>query len=157
MVEMAQLVVVRVRGTVNTRYDVRKTLELLKLRRLYSATIVPKDSYYLGMLNLAKDHIAWGEIDFETAKRLFVERGRTVEGKRVDESVAKAEGFEDLDKMISSVVDGATKLNQLKKVKQYFNLSPPKGGFKRSTKKPFNAGGVLGENRQILSLISRMI
>ncbi|MGQ9780912.1 MAG: 50S ribosomal protein L30 [Nitrososphaeria archaeon] len=154
---MAQLVVVRVRGTVNTRYDVKKTLELLKLSRRYRATIVPSNDCYLGMLNLAKDHIAWGEIDFETAKLLFTKRGRTLEGKPVNESVAKLEGFESLDQMVSSVVDGVTKFNQFKKVKQYFCLSPPRGGFKRSTKKPFKAGGVLGENEQILSLISRMI
>lgn len=154
---MAQLIVVRVRGTVNTRYDIRKTFELLKLSKLYSATIVPKNNYYLGMLHLAKDHISWGELDFETAKLIFAKRGKTIQGKPVDESTAKAAGFESLDKMIYAIADGTTKMNEIKAVKQYFNLSPPRGGFKRSRKKPFNVGGILGENKQILSLVSRMI
>jgi large subunit ribosomal protein L30 len=154
---MLQLVVIRVSGTVNIRYDVKKTLELLKLRRRYSATIVPKNNYYLGMLNRAKDHISWGELNFDVTKMLIQKRGKTIYGKSVDDSTAKEEGFKSLDEMVNGVVEGSVQLNKLKTVKQYFNLAPPRGGFKRSTKKPYKVGGVLGENKGILSLISRMV
>jgi len=154
---MLQLVVIRVSGTVNIRYDVKKTLELLKLRRRYSATIVPKNDYYLGMLNRAKDHISWGELNFDVTKMLIQKRGKTIYGKSVDDSTAKEEGFKSLDEMVNGVVEGSVQLNKLKTVKQYFNLAPPRGGFKRSTKKPYKVGGVLGENKGILSLISRMV
>jgi len=154
---MPQLIVIRIRGTVNIRYDVRKTFELLKLKRRYSATIVPMNDYYLGMLNLAKDQIAWGELNFATAKLLITKRGKTSFGKPVDESTAKAEGFESLDKMVNGIVDGSVQMNKLKTIKHYFNLAPPRGGFKRSTKKPYKVGGVLAENKDILSLVSRMI
>jgi len=154
---MPQLIVIRIRGTVNIRYDVRKTFELLKLKKRYSATIVPKNDYYLGMLNLAKDHIAWGELNFATTKLLITKRGRTLFGKPVDESTAKAEGFESLDKLINGIIDGSIQINKFKLIKHYFNLAPPRGGFKRSTKKPYKVGGVLAENKDILSLVSRMI
>jgi large subunit ribosomal protein L30 len=154
---MPQLFVIRIRGTVNIRYDVRKTFELLKLKKRYSATIVPKNDYYLGMLNLAKDHIAWGELNFATTKLLITKRGRTLLGKPVDESTAKAEGFESLDKLINGIIDGSIQINKFKLIKHYFNLAPPRGGFKRSTKKPYKVGGVLAENKDILSLVSRMI
>jgi large subunit ribosomal protein L30 len=154
---MPQLIVIRISGTVNIRYDVKKTFELLKLRRRYSATIVPKNNYYLGMLNLAKDHVSWGELNFSTAKMLITKRGRTIYGKSVDDSTAKTEGFKSLDEMVNGIVDGSVQLNKLNTVKQYFNLAPPRGGFKRSTKKPYKVGGVLAENEEILSLVSRMV
>jgi len=154
---LPQLLVIRIRGTVNVRYNIKKTLELLGLKRRYSATIVPKNDYYNGMLRLAKDYIAWGELDFETAKLLFTRRGKTVDGKPVDESTAKMEGFESLDKMVNAVVDGSFKMNQFRIIENHFSLAPPKGGFKRSTKKPYKVGGVLGENKDINLLASRMI
>ncbi len=154
---MSQLLVVRIRGTINVRHDIKKTLELLRLRRRYSATIVPKNEYYLGMLSKAKDFIAWGEIDFETAKQLILKRGKTVGGKPVDDSIAKLEGFNNVDELVKAIVDGVKKFSELKVIKPYFNLTPPKGGFKRSTKKPYQYKGVLGENKEILSIVTRMI
>ncbi len=139
------------------KYNVKKTLELLGLKRRYSATIVPKNEYYEGMLLLAKDHITWGEINFETAKLLLTKRGKTIEGKLVDESTAKKEGFESLDEMVNSIVNGSFKMNQFRTIKPYFNLAPPKGGFKGSTKKPYRVGGILGENKGINQLASRMV
>jgi len=43
-------------------------------------------------------------------------------------------------------------------LKPYFRLHPPKGGFKGSVKKPYNAGGELGyRGSAINDLIMRMI
>ncbi|MEM2950159.1 MAG: 50S ribosomal protein L30 [Nitrososphaeria archaeon] len=154
---MSQLLVVRIRGTINVRYDIKKTLELLRLKRTYSATIVPKNEYYLGMLHKAKDYIAWGEIDFETAKQLILKRGKTVGGKPVDDSIAKIEGFNNVDELVKAIVDGVKKFSELKVIKPYFYLAPPKGGFKRSTKRSYQYKGVLGENKEILSIVAKMI
>lgn len=154
---MTQLLVIRIRGTINVRYDIKKTLELLRLKRRYSATIVPKNEYYLGMLKKAKDYIAWGEIDFETAKQLLLKRGKTIGGRRVDDSVAKLEGFDNLDELVKAILDGNKKFSELKIIKPYFTLAPPKGGFKRSTKKPYQQKGVLGENKEILAIVARML
>ncbi len=45
------------------------------------------------------------------------------------------------------------------KLKKYFSLNPPRGGFERKgTKKGFNAGGALGNRKEkINDLIKRMI
>lgn len=154
---MPSLLVVRIRGTVNIRYDVKETLRLLRLWRRYSATIIPENDYYLGMLKVAKDQIAWGVLDFETAKLLLTKRGKFIGNKAFDDSLAKAEGFESVDKMIGAIVDGQANLSRFKTIKPYFSLAPPKGGFKRSTKKPYNIKGVLGKNKELMALVSRMI
>ena len=39
----------------------------------------------------------------------------------------------------------------------YFALAPPKGGFKRSTRRQFREGGTLGPNPELPTVVKRMI
>jgi large subunit ribosomal protein L30 len=42
--------------------------------------------------------------------------------------------------------------------KGYCRLHPPRGGFKKSTKYSFNSGeGILGENKDVVKLVERML
>jgi len=52
---------------------------------------------------------------------------------------------------------GETVLKEVKGIKPFFALSPPKGGFKRSTRRMYAQGGVLGENPELLSIVEKMI
>jgi large subunit ribosomal protein L30 len=36
-------------------------------------------------------------------------------------------------------------------------LNPPKGGFKKSTIKQFSDGGILGNNKELLEIVKRMV
>ncbi|TBR23270.1 MAG: 50S ribosomal protein L30, partial [Candidatus Nitrosotenuis sp.] len=48
-------------------------------------------------------------------------------------------------------------LNKLKPLKPWFALAPPRSGFKRSTRKTYGEGGILGKNKDLIELVRRMI
>jgi len=45
----------------------------------------------------------------------------------------------------------------LQMVKPWFALNPPRGGFKRKTKTQYHQKGVLGEDKELVEIIKRMI
>lgn len=59
---------IRIRGDVNVKPDLRKTLLLLKLKRRNTCVLVPKESK--GMLMVVNDYVAWGEINKENLAKL---------------------------------------------------------------------------------------
>lgn len=125
------IAVIRIRGLVEVRKDLERTLDILRLRKKYSCVLVENKKDVLGMLEKVKHLIAYGEIDEDTKKELILKRGR-LSG----------------DKPVKSIND--------KDMKPFFRLHPPIGGFKKSTKKLF-PHGVLGENKKINELIRRML
>jgi large subunit ribosomal protein L30 len=151
------LLVVNLRGLVNTRTPVRKTLQQLKLLKRFNATIVPDTEVSRGMLISAKEHLAWCKLDATTAEKLLAKRAEISDGKRVNESVLKRAGFSSFAELASALASGKTALKEEFGFRQFFRLSPPKGGFNRSTRRQFGEGGVLGPNRQLLILVDKMI
>lgn len=157
---MVLYAIVRIRGKADIPRDVEHALRLLRLVRPYHAVIFPKTPSIEGMLKVVKDWVTWGEIDKEVLKKLIERRGRLVGGKPI--------GEDDLKKIfkvssINELVDGLFEEKILwhkheDQVKPIFRLHPPKGGFKGSTKKPYNAGGELGyRGCEINSLLSKLI
>ncbi|MBI4150470.1 uL30 family ribosomal protein [Candidatus Woesearchaeota archaeon] len=71
----ATLAIVRVRGMVNNKPDVRRTLALLRLLKKNTCVVYPKTAAIAGMLKLAKDYITWGDLDDETHKLLVEKKG----------------------------------------------------------------------------------
>ena len=67
--------VVKMRGVVKSKPDVRRTLELLNLDRTNHCVIIEDNEHYRGMLQKVKDYVAWGEIDAETLTILLDKRG----------------------------------------------------------------------------------
>jgi large subunit ribosomal protein L30 len=151
------ILVVNLRGTVNTPHGVKKTLESLNIETRFRATIIPDEPSFRGMLQKAKDHVAWCDADKTLIKMILEKRGR-LEGWRplLPEDV-RALGFESLDKLAESLAASQINLKDLKRVKPSFALSPPKGGFRRSTRRNHNQGGVLGANPDLPKIIERMI
>ena len=68
--------VVRVRGQVGLRNDVRDTLRMLHLTRTNHCVLVPETDAYRGMLQKVKDFVTWGEVTPETVQCLLAARGR---------------------------------------------------------------------------------
>jgi len=71
---------VRIRGTVRVKADIKRTLELLKLKRPNHCIILEESPSIVGMLKKAKDYVTWGEINEETLKRLLEKDGIAEEG-----------------------------------------------------------------------------
>jgi len=152
------LAVVRIRGDVGVRREIRDTLKMLRLHRVHHAVLVPDVPSYRGMLQKAKDYITWGEIDSETLSILLERRGRLEGGKRLtNEFLKENTRFNSVRELADKILKGEAKISDVPKLKPVFRLHPPKGGYKRGTKRPYNDGGELGyRGAAINELIRRM-
>lgn len=152
------LLVVRMRGTVNVPYWALTTLGNLYLKKKFSATLVPETTNYLGMLRKINQWIAWSKADSDIIKILIEKRGKkknpTLESK--DENKSKSD-YEGIDELVDVIVNDKIKFSDQNNIKPWFSLNPPQGGFKRNTKKQFSDGGILGNNKELLEIVKRMV
>jgi large subunit ribosomal protein L30 len=153
----SSLLVVNLRGLVNTRRPVREALEQLQLLKRFNATIVPDNEMFRGMLVSAKEHLAWTELDVKTAENLLSKRAETSNGHRITESDLKGSGFSSFAELASALVTGKASLNDDLGFRQFFRLAPPRGGFKRSIRRQFGEGGILGPNKQLAEIVEKMV
>jgi large subunit ribosomal protein L30 len=63
----------------------------------------------------------------------------------------------DLDKVTSTISQNQLYLSKIPGIKPWFALSPPKGGFRKKSKRSYSQNGVLGENKELVSLVKRMM
>ena len=137
--------VIRIRGQVGVKKDVKGTLHRLRLRRKYSCVVIPNPSKpFLGMVKKVKDCVAYGTIDDETFIKLIEKRGQLIDknkkinAKKVVEELKKGKKYEELN------------------LKPFFRLHPPRGGLKSS--KLHFPKGVLGDHKEkIKDLVLRML
>jgi large subunit ribosomal protein L30 len=149
--------VVRMRGTVNVPFWALTTLQNLYLNKRFSATLVPETSDYLGMLRKIKEWVAWSKADSEIVKTLIEKRGKKItqldsqkEGKKKDE-------YKGIDELVNVIVNDKIKFSDQNNIKPWFSLNPPRGGFKKKSKKQFTDGGILGNNKDLLEIVKRMV
>lgn len=162
MEEVPLMAVVRIRSGFDIKPDIRQTLDMLHVRRKFWATIVPLTPSYKGMLFKVKDYTTYGEIDGETLTVLLRERGELLSGGKLTDGWLKDHseetGFSSVEELAEALIGGKAKLHKLKWLKTYFRLHPPRGGFKKSTKRAWNDGGELGyRGKEINRLLRRMI
>lgn len=152
------LLVVRMRGTVNVPYWALTTLRNLYLNKKFSATLVPETTNYLGMLRKINQWIAWSKADSDIIKILIEKRGKkknpTLESK--DENKSKSD-YKGIDELVDVIVNDKIKFSDQNNIKPWFSLNPPQGGFRRNTKKQFSDGGILGNNKELLEIVKRMV
>jgi len=125
-----RIAVVRIRGKVKLRKDIKDTLDMLKLYKQNYCIIIEPNPSNMGMIKKAENYITWGEIDDDTLAMLKEKREEITMNK------------------------------QGKKIaKSFFRLNPPRKGFgRKGIKMPFNSGGALGyRGDKINDLIRRMI
>jgi len=152
------LLVVRLRGTVNVPYWAVTTLKNLYLNKRFSATLVPETSDYLGMLRKISPWVAWSKADREIVKTLIENRAKNKNPR--SDSLSKSRNSKDymgIDELVEVLVNDKIKFSEQNNVKPWFSLNPPKGGFKRSTKRQFSDGGTLGNNKDLLEIVKKMI
>lgn len=154
--------IIRIRGTVDVPPDVEYTLKLLRLHKKFHCVLYPSSLPGIdGMLHKIKDWVTWGEIDKETLVKLLRIRGRIPGNKQLtDEYVKeklKLEGG--IEELAEKILKGEIQLHKIENIiKPVFRLHPPRGGFKRSTKKPYKSNGELGyRGKEINKLIERML
>ena len=155
---MAQaFLVLRIKGQADVPYWATTTMKLLKLEKKYRATILPAKENTLGMLKKIQHYVSWQEIDISITKELLDKKGRKAGYKKITSEDLSDIGFKTMDELASSLTEGKSTLSKLKPLKPWFALAPPKHGFKRSTKKLYNQKGVLGHNKELITIVRRMM
>jgi|ERR671927_527641 large subunit ribosomal protein L30 len=152
---MAYLVV-RIKGTINIPQWAKTTLNGLNLDKRFRATIVPESPEYVGMLRRVKEEVAWTKADASIVKDLLERRGRKTGYKPISVSDIPQE-YESFDKLAAAIADNKVSMSKLEGIKPWFALSPPKGGFKRKTKTPYEQKGVLGDDTDLIEIVKRML
>ncbi len=154
---MNMLAVIRIRGSVKVRKEVKDTLAMLRLKRVNHCVIIPETPEYLGMLKKAKDRITWGKIDKKTLAELLRKRGKLIGNKKLDEKTLKdITGFESFEEFSDALIKGKVKLKDYKKIKPVFRLNPPRHGFK-SIRLNYPKGDLGNRGEKINELLGRMI
>lgn len=152
-------VAVRLRSSIETSGESKETLRLLGLHRVNHAIILEEKRNVVGMLKKTSHRVTWGEVEPPTLAELLRKRGRMVGGGRLTDDLVRTHlGIRSIEEMAKSICEGRVKLGDIHGLKPVFRLTPPSGGFKRSTKRSFGAKGELGyRGKEINSLLLRMM
>lgn len=155
---MSKLAVVRVRGGVDVRGEIKDTLKMLKLTRPNHCRIIKDNSSFRGMLNKAKEMVTWGNIKPEVLEKLLLEKGELRGGNPVnDELIKKKTPYKSVSELAEAVSKGEYELREVDGLNEVFRLHPPKKGFK-STARSHGHGGSMGyRGEEINDLILRML
>jgi len=149
--------VVRIKGQADCPYWATHTMTLLKLDKKYRATILPAKENTLGMLRKVQHYVSWIELDASLAKELIDKKARKSGYQKITPEDLKELGFTSSDELGTALAEGKATLSKLKPLKPWFALSPPRLGFKRSTKRLYGNKGVLGQNKELDAIVRRMI
>ena len=84
-------------------------------------------------------------------------KGRKSGYKKITEEDIKKIGFKNIEELATSLAEGKIALSKLKPLKPWFALSPPRHGFKKSTKRLSSQKGVLGQNNDLVNLVRNMM
>ncbi len=169
--------VVRMKGTVNVPRWANLTLDNLHLNKKFRATIIPENEQTLGMLRKIKELVSWTSVDDDFIKEFIEKKARTSASKLVN-ATATANATDqvnntdtnsnsniedktlhntDLSKVVSTISQNQTYLSKISGIKPWFALNPPKGGFRKKSKRSYSQNGILGENKELISLVKRMM
>jgi large subunit ribosomal protein L30 len=144
---MMMYAIIRVRGSVDKRQEIKDTMAMLRLTHVNHCVLVRKDPKIEGMIKKVKDFVTWGEISEATLEKLVSERGRMEGDKKLDEKDAKS---------VLESIKKNKKTNVIKGFKPVFRLSPPKKGYE-GIKRAYPKGALGYRGEKINHLIERMI
>jgi large subunit ribosomal protein L30 len=147
--------IVRLRGEVNVRPEIKATLGMLRIHRVNHCVVVNEDPHYRGMIQKVKDYVAWGKIDDDTLTLLLEKRGRLSGNRRLTEEFLKENTkYSTFKELAAALNSDSANLNDLG-IKPIFRLHPARKGL-RTTKKTAQQGGDLGFRQDLTGLIKRM-
>jgi large subunit ribosomal protein L30 len=153
-------VAIRLDGAPTVRHPEELTLNALRMKSKYSAVLLRDNPSVKGMLQRIKDHVTWAEAKKEDIELLLSSRASTAEGLGLtSEFVKKNSGLAGVSELVSGLYSGKLTLAKLREmgITPYFRLHPPRGGFPKSSKRPFTDSGELGFRKEGLHrLLTKM-
>ena len=138
--------IVRVKGNVNIRRDIKDTLQMLRLKAVNNCSIFPVNDSVKGMLQKVGNYVTWGEVDKAVLEKLVSKRGRVQGDKKPDEKTAKE---------VTKKIEDSGSLKNLE-IKPVFKLSPPSKGY-ISVKSRYPDGDAGYRGVKINELLEKMI
>jgi len=143
--EKAYVAAVKIRSAINANAKVKGILHRLGLRKKLTLVVFKDTPSLIGQLREVKDYVTYGEIDKPFLEKLVEARGKEYKGRLADSK-------HKFQRQRFLLVKG-------KRIKPYFALHPPRGGFERGgIKKPYSRTGALGDRgKEIVKLIERML
>jgi large subunit ribosomal protein L30 len=150
--------IIRLRGTQNLNPKTKDTLKYMRLNRINHAVVLPRNETTVGMLQVAKDYVTWGEVDAATLAAVIKSRGRLVgDNPLTDAHVARHTPFKTIDALAAAIVEGKFLYKDIPEVKPLFRLHPAKQGLE-GIKRSVQNGGALGyRGKEINKLLGRML
>ena len=136
--------------------SVTSTLIYLNLTKKHRATLIPENPQSLGMLRKVKELVAWTSADSSIVKELLEKKGRKAGFEPVSDSDLPKE-YDGIEALAAAISENKLSMSQISNIKPWFALSPPRGGFKRKTKNQYNEGGILGEDKELVNIVRRML
>jgi len=147
--------IVRLRGEVNVRPEIKDTLAMLRIHRVNHCVVVKEDPHNRGMIQKVKDYVAWGKVDDESLALLLEKRGRLSGNRRLSiEFLKEKTSYSSFQELATAVNSGSASLKELG-IKPVFRLHPPRKGLK-TTKKTAQQGGDIGFRQDLADLIKKM-
>jgi len=147
--------IVRLRGGVNTRPEIKDTLKMIHLHRVNHCVVVPENPHYRGMIQKVKDYVAWGEVDEGSLAMMLEMRGRLSGNRRLtDQYIREITSYNNVKEFAAAVFKGDVSMKDVG-IKPIFRLHPPRKGH-RGIKKTVKEGGELGYHESIKDLIFKM-
>jgi large subunit ribosomal protein L30 len=149
--------VVRVRGQVNVSGKIEDTLGMLRLHKVNHCVFLQDTPNNKGMIQKAKDYIAYGTVDVESLTEVLSKRGRLEGDARLtDEYVKENSEFASIASFAEALVNGDAKITDVPLLKPVFRLHPPRKGH-AGIKRTAQQGGVLGNHGDdIKALLNKM-
>lgn len=149
--------IIRLKGSVNTKPQIKDTLKMLRLNQINHCVVVEENPVYKGMIQIVKDYVAFGVINADTLTLIMENRGKLEGGDRLtDEYVAKNSSFKNIKEFAAAVADGKARLGDMPGLKPVFRMHPPRKGHK-GLKRTYQQGGALGNyGEEIASLVEQM-
>jgi large subunit ribosomal protein L30 len=151
--------IIKLRGIVGLRPEIKHTLGLLRLHKVNHCAVVEENAYYRGMITVVNAYVGWGEVSEEELEELLTTRGRLEGGKRLTEGyIQEQTPYGTIKELAHSLYTGDVKMKDLKeyKIKPLFRLHPPRKGHK-GIKRAVKQGGELGyHGEKINELLHKM-
>ena len=150
--------VIRVRGIVNVKPDIKKTLQLLRLSRVNHCVIIKENDVNKGMLQVAKDYVTWGEVNKETLSKLLESRGMLIGNNPLTEDHLKqSTSLKSVEALAGEIVGEKMEWKDIPEAKPVLRLHPPRKGYE-GIKRSYVNGGALGyRGKDINVLIEKML
>jgi len=150
--------IVRVRGTVNIKPDIKKTMRLLRLTRANHCVVVPETPTFKGMLQIAKDYVTWGEIDTQTMADLLEKRGKLKGDKPLtNEHISAVTSQKSIPELAEALIQQKIAMTEIPDMKPVFRLHPPRKGYEGIKRSFVNQGALGYRGKEINTLLSKML